>query len=297
MITDSDQQTLEILNHFYNKLEINFMKSKKPIRGNSLLLTLITLKENLISELLTDSSINVTESLKDYYGNLVGKGYIRRSDDLEKNQDYILTAQGIWFYESNTKDLDVSHLLQYFESTYFTFKSRNKPLSDNEKIILISMIAIRNFSPGAAMDLSNPAMNDYWIEIFDSVNKFLLLEKMIKKTNWRDSGRGVEHPVPYAMRRVNNLPQKTKHIYKSMGGNKYYLDIDKASNTTKMRLIFLFRIVIGNIESKDQIKRIHSFLSDIAFDKGKYVRDNFVYINPEWDGVLREALDELYFLK
>jgi hypothetical protein len=97
------------------------------------------------------------------------------------------------------------------------------------------------------------------------------------------------------MRHANDLPQKTMHIYQNLGNNKYFLDVDNKNISPQKQLLFLYKLIFGNIERKDQIEKTYWFCCDIAYDKTKNVRETLEYINPEWDTILKEALKDLYY--
>src|SRR5687767_7025811 len=97
------------------------------------------------------------------------------------------------------------------------------------------------------------------------------------------------------MRHANDLPQKTTHIYENLGSNKYFLDVDNESIAPQRQLLSLFRLILGKIESKDQIDQIYSFCCDLAYSKSKNVNESLEYLDPKWDTILKEALKDLYY--
>ncbi len=97
------------------------------------------------------------------------------------------------------------------------------------------------------------------------------------------------------MRRAQDLPQKTKHVFEFAGNSRYYLDMNSTGKEQKIKLIFLFSIIYSKIESKADIKNIHSFLCKSAYDKGKNVRESFEYIDHEWDTIIEESLNDFYY--
>ena len=224
---------------------------------------------------------------------LAHNGYIRSLDELGKPYEYAITVAGIWCVELNKNEMDINRLLNYFQVTKLSFKVSSKPLQDIEKTILFAMIGIRNFSSAHPMDINNPSLREYWAEIFDMCAKYLRELKVVSKEKWNIFHPGNEHPISYVMRRRKDLPQKTFHIYQSLGNYKYFLDVDNGD--PQKQLFFLYKLIFGRAETKDLIKDIYSFCCDVAYDKSKNVRETFEYINPEWDTILEEAINKFYY--
>ena len=42
------------------------------------------------------------------------------------------------------------------------------------------------------------------------------------------------------------------------------------------------------------MEKIYNFCSDIAYEKSKYVKDDFKYIDSEFDEIIKESLKQLY---
>lgn len=290
-----DTESRDILIHFYNKLETNTIKNHSRLEADSLLLTLIKLPPNKVSKIISDSSINKTIFLGRNFDELVEKGLIKKADELGRSQEYIITAFGIWEIETVQKEFDIIKLLKYFQNTKLSFEISRKPLKNIEKTILFSLISIRNFSIHTAMDLNDQGIRDYWIDIFDSCHNFLYSIDIVNNVKWKTDRAGNEHPISYVMRRANDLPQKSQHIYQKTGSNVYYLDIDRPEVIPGENLQFLFELIIGDVGSIELINNIYTYLCDIAYDKGKNVRNNLDNINPEWDSILKDALDEFIF--
>jgi len=287
--------SMEMLNHFYNRFKNRIIDSRIKIERKSLLFTIIKLPVNQLSRLLTDSTINSTSFSLTELESLSSSGYIRSLDELGKSYDYAITVKGIWCVELNKNEMNIDRLLDYFQENKLSFKITNKPLKDIEKIILWAMIAIRNFSSACPMDTKSRYFCDSWVEIFDSCTKYLHEIGAVNKDKWSTFQSGNEHPISYVMRHANDLPQKTIHIYQNLGSNKYFLDVDNGNAPPQKQLLFLFKLILGKLETKDQIDEIYSFFCDIAYDKSKNVNDKLKYISPEWDTILKEALKDLYY--
>lgn len=295
MIHSLEPTSMEVLSHFYNHFKNRIMDSQIKIEHKSLLLTVIKLPVNQLSRLLTDSTLNNRSFSQAELDRLAHERYVRPLGELGKPHDYAITVNGIWYVEFNKNDMDINRLLDYFQETKLSFKVTNKPLKDIEKTILFAMIAIRNFSAALPMDLNTPSFGDYWIEIFDMCTNYLYKIEAVSKEKWNTLRPGNEHPISYVMRRANDLPQKTIHIYQTLGKHQYFLNVDHGDTPPQKQLLFLYKLILGHVETKELIKDIHAFCCDVAYDKSKNVRETFEYINPEWDTILEEALTKLYY--
>jgi hypothetical protein len=286
---------MDVLNHFYNRFKNRVIDSQIRIEQNSLLLTVIKLPVNQLSRLLIDSALSNITFSKEELVSLDYKGCIRSLDELGKPHDYVITAAGIWFVEFDKNQLDINRLVSYLQETKLSFKVSSKPLKNIEKTILFAMIAIRNFSFVSPMDINNESFRDDWIEIFDLCTKYLYKNEFVSKEKWNTFHPGNEHAITHVMRRANDLPQKTIHVYQPIGNNRYALDVDNADASPEKQLFFLFKLIFGKIATNEQVENIYSFCCDMAYDKSKQVRESFEYINPEWDTILKDALRRLYY--
>lgn len=294
MLPRLDDSIENVLRHFYNKLDSVITTEKIRLYKKSIFLTLIKIPTNKTTKLLSDAAISNKYFRESVLQSLLQDGFIREISDIEMRHKYCITALGIWAIETQTSKVDLISLINFFQETKYTSGESNKPLADVEKIILLSLIAIRNFSVNSAMDLNENKKRDYWIEIFSNVADYLYGKGCIKKSKWQPSNAGNEPPVNFVMRRSRDLPQKTKHIFVFVGNSKYYLDIENEERRNII-LKFLFSIIFGKIESKTALNEIHSFLCKMAYDQGKNVRENFDFINDAWDSILKEALDDLFY--
>jgi hypothetical protein len=295
MIDDLEENYYSHLEHFYNKLSKKILSKRVKLIKGSIFLTLIKMTKTRVSELLSESALPDSAFRQSDLKSLILQEYIYESEDIDKKHQYIITALGLWTIEARMKKLEISQLINFFQETKFGSEVSEKPLTDMEKIILTSLIALRNFSPKVPMDLNDKIKREYWIEIFDRSAKYLKYNKLISKEKWGPTNTGNEHSINYVMRRANDLPQKTKHLYRIEGNNTYYLDLLDTAEKSKGKLEFLFSIIFDQVESREELRDILSFLSQLAYDRGKNVRESFEYIDQEWDSIIRDALDDFYY--
>lgn len=295
-----NQKNLDVdrdLFHFYKRLEKNVLDYKNgQLENNSVLLTLVSSFSNKVSELLLESSIDSLIIPGSKLEVLEERGFIRKLNYLGKTQNYVMTILGIWQIETKTNNINIKRILDYFQSKKFSSDLDEKPLSDKEKIILFALIALRTFTLECAMDLKQKITLDVWEDIFDRCNQFLASVEIVEDKAWRSDNTGNEHPVSYAMRRLNKLSQKTKHIYQSPGKKKYYLDLFLDSQIDAPYVLqHLFDLIFKEIESSITLLEISTFLSDLAYNEAKNVKVPLDFITPEWDEKIENALEDYYF--
>jgi len=288
------QELFTIIEKFYKKLHDNVLRSEKRFKNDSVLLTLIKITSNKTSKLLNDSSVKATIFPLDDLRMLDKDGYIRVSDDKNKLNEYILTAQGIFRVENFRKDLDINSILEFFQKKYFSFSDVGKSLTETEKIILLSMIGARVFSIDSLMHLKTDIVQNYWLDIFKESYEFLFKHNVIKKSDLKFEKQGNEHPISYAMRRANHLPRKTQHVFIFLSNKKYYLDLADNDELSEFKLKRIFELIFRKIDEISLIENILAFCNDIAYQKGKYVKKDFLFIESRYDGVIKDILKQIY---
>jgi hypothetical protein len=294
-ILNKDEELYLILSHFYNKLVLIVKDEQKKLEKDSIYLTLLKLPQNKISRYLTESSIKGIEFNRDDLLQLSELKHIRPLDELGISREYIITIFGLWFVEESIGKIDLELMLNYLQDTKFSFKASKKPLKDIERIVLFSMLCIRNFNEITAMDLNDKQISDNWVGVFNSCSKFLVSLGMVKKEEWRTNREGNEHPISYVMRRANELERKSKHIYQKTGNNQYFLKLFENEKYNNKLLIYLFKLIFNKTDSLDTVNKIYDFCCDLAYDQGMKVRSNFDFIDPSWDSKLKDALQEFLY--
>jgi hypothetical protein len=283
----------EILNRFYNKLYNKVFSESKKGHSSSVLITLLGMRSNNASKLLNDASVRPSIDDRELFRELEGKKLIRQSDN--STEEYVLTAFGLWKIEKSTKNLTEEDLISYFQSTKnFTPTFSDKGLNDKEKLIVLSLIASRVFSASSQMDLNKENTRNYWLDIFKSTSDFLRNHGLIKMDDKCFSKQGNEHPIPYLMFRANELPKRTRQIFCFTGSRQYYLSILEENELSVSKLKFLFKLVFSDITDLGHLETIMSFCRDLAYEKGKFVSNNFMFIDAKTDAVIKEALQQLY---
>ena len=231
-----------------------------------------TTRENILSNSALESDYinsNVAEKLVE------GK-LIREVDD-----EYILTAKGVWKVERDKNILKDEKIISHFDKRMFDElegKDLSKKNIDRGRVALLAMIAGRCFSKDAKMDLDNEEKADIWKEITDDSFKLLkemgLLTSSLEKDELYFSGN--KTPVEGITRRAK-LAAATDNIYKSISGRgtKYYLDVIENGEVQEEKLQKLFDVVFGDENvSYSGKKKIKDFCSEISNSKSIYLYDS-----------------------
>lgn len=289
-------ENLDFLEKFYQKLYDNLEKLNK-LKENSIIISFLYIKSNDQYRLLNESSIFSYKIPKEIINNLQERKLIRNTDTLN---NYVITAKGIWDIENKKNILNEIKLINYIDNKFFNvYKLSEKPLTDKQKVILFSMLAARTFSEKSSIDLKkDESVMNTWKEIVDKSYETLTSLHIISELDKDDlfgkkENKGNEKPVSHLYRHTDELPKKTRGLFKAIGKQKYFLDVSKDSEISKDSLGFLFKQIFeSKVLSLTEINEIDTFCQEIAFTKNIYVFDprEHIFSKPEYDEIIRETL-------
>ncbi len=289
-------ENLDFLEKFYQKLYDNLEKMNK-LKENSIIISFLYIKSNDQYRLLNESSIFSYKIPKEIINNLQDRKLIRNTDTLN---NYVITAKGIWDIENKKNILNEIKLINYIDNKFFNvYKLSEKPLTDKQKVILFSMLAARTFSEKSSIDLKkDESIMNTWKEIVDKSYEKLTSLGIISELDKDDlfgkkENKRNEKPVSHLYRHTDELPKKTRGLFKAIGKQKYFLDISKDSEISKESLGFLFKQIFeSKVLSLTEINEIDTFCQEIAFTKNIYVFDprEHIFSKPEYDEIIRETL-------
>jgi len=283
------------LKKFYDKLYDNLVMKKK-LKNSSVLISFLEIKSNVRFRLLSESSIPCFKIPREALTNLLTRRLIRGTDEID---NYTITARGVWEYENGKNIIDEVFLIKYLDKKFFGFEDSQKSLSDKEKIILFSMIAARTFSKKSPIDLKkDETTNNIWQDILYNASEKLKSLDIISEKNQKEfhgklyAPKGNEHPVSNIIRHSDQLPKKTKGLYKAPGEQKYYLDIYKDSKISKENLSYLFWLIFDDKLSDTVIEEVVNFCREIAYDKNIYIFNlqEHIFSRPEYDDIIRDSI-------
>jgi len=284
------------LEKFYRLLKNNVIAYKKKLNNNSILLTLLKLTSNVRFRILEESKVPSGKISNIVLKVLIENKFIRVSDtEVEK---YYISPQGIWQIEEKQGIISNETLLSFISNDWF--KEIRKPISDKEKIILLSLLSTRTFSINSSADLKKDDRSlECWKEIIESSFDFLIRNKIInslKSELYRKKGtKGNEHDVSHFFRHSDILPKKTMGLFVAQRPQKYYLEITEKGEVSLEKLSYIFKLVFTDKLSFGFIKEIKEFCCNIAHEKSLYIfdLDKHIFSHPKYDDVIYDALKNI----
>lgn len=282
------------LQKFYQRLNFNLQKKQKKVNEKSIFISALDMKSNDRYRLLSESAVSTDEIPKSILTDLKTKKWIRNTDTLNT---YTITAKGIWEIENTSSKISDNILLEYIDEKFFNvYGISEKPLSDKHKVVIFSMIAARTFSEKSSVDLNrDETARNTWKDIIDESYEKLKTLHLISKLN-RESLYGIqgnEPPVSTVFRHTDDLPKKTRGLFKAPGNRKYFLDLYLDSKISKDGLSHLFKLIFDEkILAIPDINEIDSFCRYIANNKNIYIFDprEHIFSRPEYDEIIRDTL-------
>lgn len=289
-LTSTETKMLEKL---YERLR-NKAKKKSSLEKNSVFISFekrsSTTRENILSKSALESNYidtNVAENLVE--GELVR----------EVDEEYVLTAKGVWLVERNRDILNDEKIIKHFDERMFDELEGNdlsKKNMDRQKVAFLAMIAGRCFSENVPMNLDDEEKSDIWKEITDDSFQLLkdlnLITSSLQKEDLYFSGNKTE--VEGITRRAK-LAAASDNIFQNKGrrGKKYYLDIAEDGDIDKEKLQKLFDVIFGeeNVTYADK-KKIKDFCSEVSNSKSieLYPSNTRNFSSPVYTKKIRSAL-------
>lgn len=293
-----NKDSIEHLNKFYSKL-YNNITLKKKLKKGSIIISFFNIKSNESYKLLDESAIESTNVPKEYFDLLVSSNYIRMTDKLNR---YVITAKGIWLLENNKGNLDNAILIENIDEKYFNLFGEILKLTEKEKIIILSMIAVRSFSRESVIDLKKGDTTlNVMHDLIGSTYDVLSWNKIIMKLNKDElfGSKGNEHPVSNLIRHTDALLKKTKGIYKTLGKQKYFLDLQKDSSISQDALVLLLNLIFEETMTPQLKEEISKFCNDNAYSRSAYIFDmrTHKFAKPSYDGIINESLENYFISK
>lgn len=264
-----------VLMQMYERYEKE-LKDGNKYRKNSVLFSILKMTNNnrhKFHRAVAEEFIDLPTALY-----LIDIGLIRETDEKGK---YSFTGRGLEYTE-----VEILCRKDYFDaldSEYFDV-FENISINDRERIILLTMFALRTFSSKATIDMSeSTGVRDAWWKIMLEINKLLLENDVIDASNSLESYGDkelYEHKASHMIRHSDILPRATKGIFSKTGKSEYYLSIfendipkmDKLVNI--LELIFEKKhddLTLSAFSSKMRsFCRIHALEVGIPFEESYY---------------------------
>lgn len=291
-------ETREQLNRVYLNLK-TLLTLKKRLKDNSVLVAIINIKSNDAYKLLSESGIKPVSIPREVFDSLVAGGLIRMA---EKPDKYVITVKGIWEIESRNGAINTDILLEHIDRKFFDLFREGGQLTEKEKVILLAMIAVRSFTKESALDLKKgenvlTCLQSLIQSSFELLSRHRIIRKL--KLGELFGAQGNEHPVSHLIRHTDALLKRTRGIYKTLGKQKYYLELYDGGVITEEALMTLLGYIFGSAMTTELKQEFSKFCLTNAYEQSTYLFDLSVhrFANPIYDEQINEALEKYYASK
>jgi len=291
-----DIECFNYLHKYYSRV-YEYLTLKRKLKQESVLISMFHMKSNAAYDIFSNAAILSSSIPKFCYERLMSEGYIRISD---KPRYSIITCKGVWEVERTKKSLNLDSLLKSIDTKFFDVFPKNSALNDKEKIILITMIALRSFSESSALDLkkSDRVLSELQ-QLIVSAHRILKKYQIVSDPEDTLFGSKLnEPPVSNLIRHREQLVKKTKNIYQiaRKRQQQYYLNLSHKSKISEEDLIFLFDLIFKNRLVYDLLNDLKEFFTNTAYDKAAYFYDysTHQFAAPKYDEVINEALHKYF---
>jgi hypothetical protein len=287
---------MKALSKFYDSYRYRLESSGK-LKSGSMLIACLKMKKNDRFRPLRDSAIDGHKIPQSLLSQLKDQGLVRGGGEVSK---FVITGRGIWEVEVSKGLIDEAKLIEFVDSNYFEELFEDaKPLSDKEKVILLSMISARAFSEDSSVDMKRDSeVNAAWLELFK------LCASKLREMRSIDTPDGelfpeelkYEDAASHFIRHTDQLPRKTRGIYSASKKreNKYFLDVSKEGEIDQDRLSYLVWLVVGNQLKPEGIEEFNEFCASVAYDHSVrlFEHEKHIFASPRFDEVLRNTIIE-----
>lgn len=285
----------EHLNGFYVSLQTQ-LRLKRKLMKDSILVSILNIKSNEAFTLLSTSGVKPVIVPRDAFDSLVTGGFIRMAERPDK---YVITVKGVWEIESEKGAIGSDLLLEELDRKFFDLFKEGGKLTEKEKVILLAMVAVRAFASESALDLKKgDVVLSRLQSLLEGSFDLLMRHGIIRKLKVSDlfGAKGNEHPVSHLIRHTDALLKRTKGIYKTLGKQKYFLDLYDGKAIPAESLAMLLGYIFGSAMTMDLKIDLVDFCSEKAYEESTYLFDLPLhrFANPTYDGQVNEAV-ERYF--
>lgn len=284
---------LVLKEQFYDKLYDNILIGDKKFKDDgSIFVRLLQAQLNPVLDYLDGAAISSDKIDPIILQELIDCGYIRLSKEFSK---YVMTGNGVWVIENLLNKIDLQILINEIDDYKYNVKWGGK-LSDREKVVILSLIALRAFYQKTPLNRKNRGnsvsnIHEVMIKSHDFLNENL------NNFNVDLSKEGRENKVDAVFVRLRDLPKKTHGIYKMGEKSRSWLDIysEKDDLINKENLGFLLWKIFGGDLNLEKQNAINNFCSEILLEYKNYVYnpeeiENFIFSDIEHQNAINDSL-------
>lgn len=289
-----DDELIKVLSKFYDSYRYRLESSGK-LKSGSMLIACLKMKKNDRYRPLKDSAIDGHKIPQSLLSQLKDMGLVRGSGEVPK---FVITGRGIWEVEVLRGLIDEGRLLEFVDAKYFAELFEDaKPLTDKEKVILLSMISARTFSEDSSVDMKrNSEVNAAWLDLFKICAAKLREMGSISASDSEMFPEEVkyEDAASHFIRHTDQLPRKTRGIYcaSKKRDNRYFLDVFKEGEIDQDRLSYLVWLTVGDQLKPEKIEEFNEFCASVAYDNSVrlFEHEKHIFASPRFDEVLRSSI-------
>lgn len=239
----------DCLDQFGNKHDLSLLISMIPRNSN-------TIKRAFINASYEAESSNVMNVLRD-------GGYVK---EVSPGQ-YILSARGLWYVEFELKPLGSEHYIEWIDKEYLQMD--NEPISDKNRIILLSLFAVRCFNEKTCATYSDGSKEAAFLNSLYESEEFLIEMNLIKSGVLETNSSKSKSKISSILGQIDKLPSSTGMKFRAKDKH-YYIDVLKNDGIDRQSITFITKIIMGNNSSLEQIERLEQFC-DVQYMKYSYI--------------------------
>jgi hypothetical protein len=228
---------------------------------SDLVFKLLSMKDNNRSPLFLKSALWIDETIVE---EMLENGLLQVVDEQRKR--YALTFKGI------AKCIELKYGLplgpQYSEFLNCVDKIYSAVdqscLKWQEKLATLSFLLMGATSKDSAIRLISENNVKILTEVFEKTLECLKKYQMIGPKVDMKTGRREETPLLYLINRLQDLPKRTSHYYRSPGDSVYFLDVEEEGKINSNRIQFLLKRVFEEYDKNCMYKDLEQDLQKIS---------------------------------
>ena len=227
---------------------------------------MVSRNSNTIKRALLASSYDSKTTKSGVMNTLCEDGYVREISPGK----YVLTAKGIIYVEFKLHPLEVEHYINWIDREYLQMDMG--PISDKNRVILLSLFAARCFSETSCATYSDTIHEQAFLELLNDCDQFLTLHGLIKPDSLNANSKSKSR-VSSILNQIDKLPSSTGMKFTAAGDKKYYLNVLNNGGIDRQSITFITKIIMGDNPSLDNIQELEEFCNQ------SYREYGFVFSN------------------
>ena len=242
---------------------INNLGSKKE---ESLIISMVSRNSNTIKRAFLASSYDSGATKSGVMSTLSEDGYVREVSPGR----YVLTARGIIYVEFKLHPLAVDHYIEWIDREFLQMDVG--PISDKNRIILLSLFAARCFSETSCATYTDTIHEDAFMSLLNDCDQFLTSQGIIKPGSLNANSKSKSR-ISSILNQIDKLPSSTGMKFTAIGDKKYYLNVLSNGGIDRQSITFITKIIMGDNPSLSSIQDLEEFCSK------SYKKYGFVFSN------------------